>query len=196
MKSQKDRIKYIFEIIIVILLIMINYTSSIITGKYPYTKRLNNGNYVIVSSRNISFVDSTFSLVYSSKDFDSDMYTTDDELGSTTVSQFSANYNGYVIIILVKKLYIFSSIGEYLNEANTDIESAKFPCYIITHGRSYNNFYFTLIYGTKNDNTNDDKSYNIDFIKITYNSSTKELSFATTIQYPPPNIEWFYPSLS
>ena len=39
---------------------------AIITGKYPYIKRINNGNYVIVSKTNITFADSTLSTVINS----------------------------------------------------------------------------------------------------------------------------------
>ena len=31
--------------------------SAIVTGKYPYTKRLNSGDYIIISSKNIIFTD-------------------------------------------------------------------------------------------------------------------------------------------
>ena len=43
--------KYIF---IIFLLLFLNYCSSVIqTGKFPYIKRLNNGNYIIISSKSI-----------------------------------------------------------------------------------------------------------------------------------------------
>ena len=119
MKNRKKELFYNILIYIIFLIFLIDNPSlSIITGKYSYTKRLNNGNYVIVSSRNITFVDPTFSIVYYSTNFDSEKYDYEDTLGSTTVSQFSAYHNGYIIVILVRTLYIFSSIGEYLNETN------------------------------------------------------------------------------
>ena len=152
MKYQKNKFKYNFFLRIILLLIFIdNSSSSVITGKYPFTKRLNNGNYVIVSSRNITFVDPAFSIAYNSLNFESEILSNDDWLGSTLVSQFSASHGGYVVVILVKTLYIFSSIGEYLNEVNITLNSPKFFCHIITHANNGNNYYMTLISGSNDE---------------------------------------------
>ena len=100
---------------ILLILILIDYSSNIVTGKYAFTKRLNNGMYVIASSTNIKFVDSTFTIVINSKNFESEQLPSDSDcLGSTTKSQFSSDHGGYVIVVLAFKLYIFTSIGEYL----------------------------------------------------------------------------------
>ena len=88
--------QYLLEQIILLIFISI-CSSTVITGKYPYTKRLNNGNYVIASSRNITFTDSSISTSLSSLNFDSDIILSgESQLGSTTISQFPAEQKGYV----------------------------------------------------------------------------------------------------
>ena len=194
MKNRKKELFYNILIYIIFLIFLIDNPSlSIITGKYSYTKRLNNGNYVIVSSRNITFVDPTFSIVYNSKNFDSEMYDSIDKLGSTTISQFSANHKGFVIVVLVTNIYVFSSNGEYLNETNINFNDPRYPCFIITHGYLEDNFFFTLIYANNN-NISLSLSNNIDFIKTSFILSTKEIIFSNGVQYYPPNINSFYTS--
>ena len=198
MKYQKNKFKYNFFLRIILLLIFIdNSSSSVITGKYPFTKRLNNGNYVIVSSRNITFVDPAFSIAYNSLNFESEILSNDDWLGSTLVSQFSASHGGYVVVILVKTLYIFSSIGEYLNEVNITLNSPKFFCHIITHANNGNNYFMTLISGSNDEeNIGKEMCKYINFRKITYDSQTNKIIIGNDYFYTPFTNENFFGSLS
>ena len=180
---------------IVLLILFSVYSSTVITGKYPYTKRLNNGNYVIASSRNITFTDSSISTSLNSLNFDSDIIkSNDNELGSTTIAQFPVEQNGYVLVILNKTLFVFSSTGEHLVDQTTTIKKAKFPAYLITNGNSGSNFYFTLIYCDHETDPNSEDCTYIAFIKYTYNSSTKSLT-SEKEEYDPP-INTFFGTMS
>ena len=186
--------KYLIDVI-VLLILFSSCSSTIITGKYPYTKRLNNGNYVIASSRNITFTDSSLSTSLNSLNFDSDIIKSEDNgLGSTSIAQFPAEQNGYVLVILNKILFVFSSTGVHLVNQNTTIKNTKFPAYLITNGNSGSNYYFTLIYcDHETDPTSEECTY-IAFIKYTYNSSTKSLT-SEKKDYDPP-INTFFGTIS
>ena len=157
-------------------------SSEIITGKYPLTKRLNNGYYVIASITNITFADSTLTNVIKTKNFDSEIIN-QDEIGSSTISQFPVSDNGYVLVILYKSIYIFSSDGEFLAQKNTSIIKAKFPSIIIPNGHSNNNYYFTLIYCIGNDDN--EESTHINFEKGNFDSSSKEITFPNSYPFQP-----------
>ena len=63
MKNKKQFINHLINkkyIFIILLLKLLNYCSLVVqTGKYPYLKRLNNGNYIIISSTSIIFADNS-----------------------------------------------------------------------------------------------------------------------------------------
>ena len=169
----------------IILLILISFSSSsILTGKYPIIKRLNNGNYVVASSRNITFTDSSISTFSNTLNFESDIID-GNTLGSNIITQFPAEDNGYVIVILNVNLYIFTSTGEYLTQQNTAIRNANFPSFIITNGHSENNYFFTLIYGGNRESPCEEASKYFTFIKYTYNSSNKTLTCDKNIEIIP-----------
>ena len=123
--------------------------NGFITGKYPYVKRLNNGNYIIVSSSNITFTDQTLTKSLKNFNFKSEQYESINDTVSTTITQFPAEDNGFILVIVVNILYIFSSKGDYLNSVKTSIEYTKAPSFIMTNGHLNNTYYFTLIYSTQ-----------------------------------------------
>ena len=168
-------------------------TSIILTGKYPITKRLNNGNYVVASITNITFTDSTLSYVINTKNFDYELID-QDKIGSSTISQFPAEHKGYVLVILFKTLYIFSSIGDFLSEKNTSIVKPKFPAFIIPHGNSGNNYIFTIVYCSGNNNVED--SLYISFEKGIFNSLNNEITFSEIVNYQPFDNKNIYSTIS
>ena len=103
MKIIKNTVKtnYSFQMIIIILFLKSIYYSfsSISIGKFPYVKRLNNGDYIIISSINIVFTDNTLTEQKKTYTFDSEIYWNLDELTSTTIVQFTPNDNGYILAI-------------------------------------------------------------------------------------------------
>ena len=166
-------------IFLLIFFLNIHYSfSTIQTGKYPYSKKLNNGNYIVLSSSNILFVDSTFSTVVDSKSF-TDIGLSEEKVGSTTVSQFESDDNGYIIAILYKNIYIFTSNGMYLYDEELSYISGKASCSIIPNNRDGNHYYFTIIYTVDSSGNNCDGTCKaIQFKKAYYDdSSSKSIDY-------------------
>ena len=166
-------------IFLLIFFLNIHYSfSTIQTGKYPYSKKLNNGNYIVLSSSNILFVDSTFSTVVDSKSF-TDIGLSEEKVGSTTVSQFESDDNGYIIAILYKNIYIFTSNGMYLYDEELSYISGKASCSIIPNNRDETHYYFTIIYTVDSSGNNCDGTCKaIQFKKAYYDdSSSKSIDY-------------------
>ena len=103
------------KIIILIFLSFNSYIeSSSIIGNFPTSKRLNNGYYFVISSKNIVIADSTFTSMIEKLSFESSLYSTLSETYSTTIAQFPKEDNGYIVAIIKKDLYIFQNNGDYL----------------------------------------------------------------------------------
>ena len=95
-----------------ILYILYYYVTPITIHNFPYTKKLNNENYIIISSGLITFSGPTLSYDFNLIEIDG-IYNNIDESYSTTVSQFSYEDNGYIIILIKNSIYVLSS-EEYL----------------------------------------------------------------------------------
>ena len=101
---------YSFQLIIIILFLNnIYYSFSTFSiGRYPLVKRLNSGDYIIISSINIIFADDSLTEAKKTHTFGSDIYGTNlNNIGSTTFAQFKPLDNGYILAIAYKTLYIF-----------------------------------------------------------------------------------------
>ena len=86
------------KIIILVFLSFNSYIeSSSIIGNFPTSKRLNNGYYFVISSKNVVIADSTFTAIIEKYTFTSSLYETLYETYSTTIAQFPKEYNGYKI---------------------------------------------------------------------------------------------------
>ena len=182
-------------LIIFFIYLLLYPSSALSTGLYPYSKRLNNGYFILVSDTDITFTDSTLTEVKNKKDIS--VTLDEDNIGSTTVSQFPNEDSGYVLVILLQTLYIFSSNGNYLAQTGTSISNPKFTSFIMTKGHSNNEFYFTLIFG---DCPNGDSTDTIIFQDGYYDSSSNQIQFpySSQHQYKPflPDTEKFYCMIS
>ena len=148
---------YINKYFLIILLLKFFMTSkSIQTGKYPYIKRLINGNYIIVSSTGIIISDKNLSDIIAHYDFNSPVYDGQDSIGSTSIAQFTSINNGYILASARDKLYVLSSTGDCLAHTNISFVFEKFPCSLIPHSNSGQQYYFSLIYGEINDKYSDE----------------------------------------
>ena len=107
----KAMLKFLF---ILILDIQFYFCTKLPIGNNPYVKRLRSGDYIIISSTNITFFDENFSTVINSINFDNPIFSnTSNEndidyvnIMSTTVEQFPKEDDSY-IVVLVNKKYIF-----------------------------------------------------------------------------------------
>ena len=92
------------------------FCAKLPNGNNPYVKRLRSGDYIIISSTNITFMDESFSKVINSINFDYPIFSnTSDEneieyvnIMSTTIEQFSKEDDSYIVVLVNKKIYFFS----------------------------------------------------------------------------------------
>ena len=140
--------QYLFSLII----FLTNFYYSIndiATGKFPFTKKLNNGNYIVLSSTNILIVDSTYTEILSTPiSFSPELFNGQDDIGSTTVSQFLEG-DEYIISIIKQKLIIFSKTGVYLQETDLSFIDTKASCSVIPNGKADNSYIFSIIYASE-----------------------------------------------
>ena len=172
-------IKYNF--LLLILLTIFHFAINAISiGEFPYVKRLLNGNYIILSSGKICFADNTLQVEYKSYDIDTDGYQ-EDNITSSSVSQFKESDDGYIIAILFQTIFIFSPSGNHKCNTTKTFIIPKFATPIIPYKKSANNHYFTIIYGHREGDA-DDCSY-LSFIKGNYDSSSNTLSFEDPVNF-------------
>ena len=152
------------------------FSHIISVGKDPHVQKLNDGNYIVVSSIGISFFDSTLSIENEDKFVSFQNVQDDNELSlSTTINQFSEEDGNYIIVLFQNNLYIFDSNEIILTkEENIPfIESNRIHS-IISYNSSGNEYYFAIIYYI---------FPNFNFVKTTYNSYLNEIIFSAPIIY-------------
>ena len=161
-------------------------SNSISTGKYPYIKKLLNGNYILLSHTNISFADETlqsqFNIIPLNNIYGEDSNSIKN-IASTTVSQFKEIYEGYIIAILNQELFIFSSSGIHQVNITIPFIDPTNTCSVIPNKNSGNNYYFTIIYAQCSDGENNCNV--LIFKKIIFNSNSKTISFSSQAQFCP-----------
>ena len=137
--------------------------SSSVIGDYPTLKRLNNGQYFVISSNNIVIADSTFTNITEKLTFTSRLYSTLTDTYSTTIAQFPQEDNGYIIAIIKNDLYVFDKNGDCLYESPEENFVKIGEIYnIIPFGKSDNTHYFYIVCGKKFNDDDDDDDDNDD----------------------------------
>ena len=158
--------------------------SSIETGNYPYLKRLNNGNYIILSSTKIIFADSTLTTSINEYNFGRDIYNSNEgNIGSTTVTQFNSTNDGYIIAVLNQELFIFSSNGAYMKNISIPFIFAKYTISVIPNHHSGNDYYFTLIYATTESGAESEICQYLVLRSGTFNPFEKTINIGQPVQY-------------
>ncbi len=160
-----------------IILNILNYSfCTIEIGQFALSSRLNNGNYIILSSGKIVFADPTLSTILNQKTI-TDTISSNSNADSMAVTQFKSIDNGYIIGIVLKTIYIFTSNGDFCSQLTdeTDINPAN-TCSLITKNHVGNLYYFVLITASgENGNTNRllFKNYNFDSSTNTTTAATE-----------------------
>ena len=115
---------------------------------YPLTKRLNNGNHLLICSTDIYFLDSNYENIINKTN-------TEKCEGSCVLSiaysQFLKEDNNYVVIFKNGINYIFSEDGLLLSNISIPYYNIGKIYSLVAYGHSNNNYYYALIF-TENKN--------------------------------------------
>ena len=114
---------------------------------YPIKKRLNNGNYLVMTTQGIYLYNEDFQ---SKKDilvYDSRAYKVDnnDEAYTSDIAQFSSNNDGYIICLIKNETYIFSK--KCILKAHFTLTHVKSRVgnKVIPYKKTENNYYYAII---------------------------------------------------
>ena len=158
----------ILAIKLCIFIFLIRKSLEEILCSYPLTKRLNNGNYMLVCSLGIFFYDSKFQHKINginTTNCDSDC------VFSTSYTQFLEEDGGYIVVLHKGIIYIFSENGNYISNNTISYFTSSKEYTIVAYEHSEQYYYFVIIY------TN---SSNIYFKKYQINSLSTEIILKDT----------------
>ena len=145
-------------------------------GEIPLVKKLNNGKYIVVSSKSILFLDP--SLINETNVLNISSFGNGD---IRLIEQFSNEDDDYIIVMAQKDLYIFSQNENLLNKIennsfiNPDIKYAYYS--IIPYNHIENDYYFYIIY------INSQESYNFYSVKGTFNSLSNLITLSEPFNF-------------
>ena len=123
------KIKFFSKNLIGIFIFFIIYISELFCYgvdsdfEYPMKMRLNNGNYLVMTSSGIYLYNEEFTSKKDIKLFDHYMIDNNNQIYSADLAQFLSEDNGYIVCLLLNETFIISKSGEYLT--NFTIEFAK-----------------------------------------------------------------------
>jgi hypothetical protein len=143
---------------------------------YHRKKRLNNGNYLVMTTQGIYLYNEKFNSKVDIEVFDSRIIKGNDELYSSDIAQFSTEDNGYIICLIKNETYFLSKKGELLQHITLDYIIYRSYYNIIPYGHSYNEYYFVII-------TLDEPSHTIVIRKYKFNALNNEINFIQSYDY-------------
>ena len=141
---------------------------------YQLKKRLNNGNYLILSTQGIYLYNEEFTDKKEIKIFESRLVEHNYEIYSADIAQFLSEDNGYVICLILNETYIVSKSVEFLFHFSLDFTQIRVGNQIIPYGHLDNNYYFVIL-------TLQNKIIHIR--KYIYNSQDNRAQFDTYYHY-------------
>ena len=113
---------------------------------YPMKMRLNNGNYLVMTTQGIYLYNEQFNSVKKTiKKFSSRLLNDNEQLYSADMAQFLNEDNGYIICLLLNEVYIISKNGEFLCEFYENYTQIRVGNQIIPYKHDRNNYYFTIL---------------------------------------------------
>ena len=132
--------KILFNIYIIIIAISV---INNISFSYPNSITLKNKNILVIHKYGISICNLDCSIIIKEvKSFSvSEQISNEEKLSKVTISQFN---NGYIISIIIDKIYIFDFYGELEYETTETISSYSNIYYTLASHKIINNYYFYL----------------------------------------------------
>ena len=111
--------------------------------KYPLTKRLNNGNHLLICSTEIYFLDSNYENIINKTNTET---CEDSCVVSIAYSQFLKEDNSYVVIFKNGINYIFSEDGILLSNISIPYNTTGKIYSLVAYGHLNKNYYYALIF--------------------------------------------------
>ena len=142
---------------------------------YPLTKRLNNGNHLLICSTDIYFLDSNYENIINKTNTET---CEDSCVISIAYSQFLKEDNSYVVIFKNGINYIFSEDGMLLSNISIPYYTTGKIYSLVAYGHLNKNYYYALIF------TN--SSYII-FDNYEFSSISNIITFQNSSFYNNPN---------
>ena len=164
--------------------------NSISIGKNPFLKKLKNGDYILISSKGIIFLDETLSEELNNINFGSD---NDENLYfSTNVEEFYEEHNEYIIALYKNNLYVFSSDKTLLNKTENIGFINPYNCHsIIPYDYIDNELYFAIIF------LEEEQSYlKFVFVNTIFNSVSNIIDFYEPVYFTPEELYFDFDSFS
>ena len=112
---------------------------------YPMKKRLNNGNYLLMTTKGIYLYDEEFISKIDKVVFESRMIESNDYYYSEDIEQFLTEDNGFIICLIRNETYILSKTADLLCHITLDYIYYRVAYQIVPYGHSYNDYYFAII---------------------------------------------------
>ena len=146
-------------------------------------KRLNNGNYLVMTTKGIYFFNEAFTANISLISFGSRLISENYELYMSDIEQFSSGDNGYIICLLKSETYFLSKNGVLLKQMTLDYILNNYYFNIIPLGKfnNQNKFYYVII--------NMENKKTIVFRKYYFDSSDNNIYFSQKYEYNVTNCE-------
>ena len=137
---------FLLLFLIVISFIYYSFCYNIKTDfDYPIKKRLNNGNYLVMTTQGIYLYDEEFKIKMEVFIFDGRLVDHNEYLFSENIAQFWTEDEGYIICLLVKELFIFSKNCIFVAHLSLDYIQNRFGYKIVPYKHIENNYYFAII---------------------------------------------------
>jgi hypothetical protein len=167
------------DLFLIILFFCLNYYIYCINElDYYKKKRLNNGNYFILSTQGLYLYNEDFNAKVGLVVFNSSQFTSHADITSSDIAQFSKDDNGYIICLVKDELYVLSKSGTYLNHITVDFVIREFTYRIVPYGKNNNEYYFAIFFPNDIDQI-------IIIKKYKYNSATNSINLDDTKNYTP-----------
>ena len=117
---------------------------------YPIKKRLNNGNYLVMTTQGIYLYNEEFTSKIDKVIFESRLIESNNYAYSEDIAQFLSEDGGYIICLIRNETYILSKSANFQAHKTLDYISFRVIYQIIPYSGSDNNYYFAIISIIKN----------------------------------------------
>ena len=119
---------------------------------YRLIRRLNNGNYIVMTSKGIYLYSDDFSSKMKRHQFDSPLFENNNQyVYSADIAQFSNNDGGFIVFLIRNETFVFSKEVDLKAYLHIDYIQFRVTYKIIPYGSNGDDYYF-LIIQVDNDN--------------------------------------------